>query len=205
MRNKPNSRPRRAGRGRRDDDAKQTQFGPPTGRGRGVAGPIVPNKPNRPKRGRRGEPWGTRDEGHCTNKPNSCPYADSEIGVPGGTIVSNKPNWPEASVPNEPNSARLGQGQVPSGGKMRNEANSTDGTLGPAEPSAPNKANFPLDGVGRGRPTLDQVEGRLHEEPRAIVPNKANSRLRPVGPGMEPIVRNKPNCQRQCPGIEVER
>jgi hypothetical protein len=91
MRNKPNSRPRRAGRGRRDDDAKQTQFGPPTGRGRGVAGPIVPNKPNRPKRGRRGEPWGTRDEGHCTNKPSSCPYADSEIGVPGRQLCQTNP------------------------------------------------------------------------------------------------------------------
>jgi hypothetical protein len=42
--------------------AKQTQF--PAGTGWGAA-------------------WGTRGVGFCTNKPNSCPYADPEIGVPG--------------------------------------------------------------------------------------------------------------------------
>jgi hypothetical protein len=50
-----------------------------------------------------------------------------------------------------------------------------------------NKANLPPEHVGREpvpslpkeRPTLDQVEDRLHEESRVIVQNKANSAPRP--------------------------
>jgi len=74
--NKANSRRCRAGRGRRDEGRgvlyKQSQFGP----GRAAWGQAC----------------GTRAEGCCTNKPNSCHYADPEIGVPGGHIVQNEPN-----------------------------------------------------------------------------------------------------------------
>jgi hypothetical protein len=124
----------------------------------------------------------------------------------------------ERSCTNKPNFAWLGQSEVPAGGKMRNKPNLPLGGLGPAEPIAPNKANFPPEGVGRElvlslpkeRPTLDQVEAKLHEEPRAIVPNKANSRLRRAASAARgcrglrslPIVRGLPcggGCSYQIP------
>jgi hypothetical protein len=53
------------------------------------------------------------------------------------------------------------------GAIVQNEPNFAPAMQGPADPIVRNKAGWPPEGVGRGRPTLDQVEGRLHEEPTA--------------------------------------
>ncbi len=84
---------------------------------------------------------------------------------------------------NEPNLARLGQGRVPDTRKTRNEANSEE--------------------VGRGRPTLDQVEGGLYEE--VIVRDKANLPSAPGNgrgrPGRgERNAQNEPNFRRRRVG-----
>jgi hypothetical protein len=72
----------------------------------------------------------------CTNKPNSCPYADPEIGVPGKAIMSNK--------------VKLGQAEV-SGGRRT------------GVPVAQDKANLP-GGVGRGETWGTRSVGVLYKQ-----------------------------------------
>ncbi len=105
----------------------------------------------------------------------------------GGRRVQNEPNWPgpiaqnepnlawrrgrrRRNVQNEPNFALWDEGQM----RKTNPISPAGPTEPPRGPIVRNKANWPPEGVGRGRPTLDQVEGGLHGGPGPIVQNEAN-------------------------------
>ncbi len=102
--------------------------------------PVAQNEPNCPKRGTEAVSGGAGwVEGCCTNKPNSCYYADPEIGVPGRA----RPHPTRGAIaPNKPNSAPRRADWVP--GRRKCAKRSQFGPASTLQPGgmAPNKANF---------------------------------------------------------------
>ena len=105
--------------------------------------PVAQNEPNCPKRGTEAVSGGAGwVEGCCTNKPNSCHYADQEIGVPGGQDPTLQGGQLRQTNPIQPPGGQTGS---LGGENVRNEAiwsrlHSATGGM------APNKANFGRSG-----------------------------------------------------------
>jgi hypothetical protein len=153
----------------------------------------------------------------CTNGPNSCHYADPEIGVPGGVNRAKRTQF-AADGRRTPSSRPKALAMPPvTGARARNKANSSPGPGGggsetcetnpiwlvgrrPGKGNAQNEPNSPAAPAGTrlgGRGVLyKQTQLLRYADPeigvpgRAILRNKANR--------LEPIVRNKPNLVRRA-------
>jgi hypothetical protein len=167
----------------RANRAEQTQFAPAGGRRWGKPHPTAPNKPNFPA-----GPGGTRPQGGgagrpvAPNKPNLAPGQAStalaganrtkQSQLPPGRRRAGTP-YPRSEGPlceTNPMWARLGQGQVTGGRKMRNEPNlPPDRRAGPwLEPVVLNEPNLQEPAAGR-RETIMQNKpnhGQACPEPR---------------------------------------
>jgi hypothetical protein len=156
------------------------------------------------------------DEGGCPSKPNLPPRAQG----PTGGIVRNKPNsarptrrasalqtWgydesgtQKAAAKTKPISGDATRARPLVQTNPISARAGLEGTRGRGTQGESCKTNpiWPLEDFGRRRPTLDQVEGRLHEEPRAIVRNEANSAragtggTRPGGRRSRTVVQTNP-------------